>query len=278
MNGFSKLGFFPIITENSDALPTYGSLVKLYSGELTNNIKFEVTPNYQTATRKADDIVEEQEKMQSYSATLEIYGFDSDGLENIIGYTKDANNNFIIEPNKTKIPFGIFFETKEENTGSRMQAYYYKTTVSSLLPSAQTDEKGDPISMTLTLKGTLIKIGGVDTVGALVKEGEVGFVSSGMPSTVYVKSNTPSYSTVTFAPIDSVTSDPVTGATIVVKKGSTTITAELDGTYELTTGTYTYDISKTDYVSQTAVSFVISVADITTGSKTIAPELVADEG
>jgi hypothetical protein len=276
MNGFTKLAFYPITAETNDALPTYGEPIKLYSGDLTNNVSVELTPNYVTATRKADDVVEELEKMQNYNGVLTVYGFDEDGMEKILNYSKDANGNFIIEPNKTVKGYGIFFETKEANTGKRVQAYYYKTTISPVLMGGATDEKGDQPTIQFNLKGTLVKVDGVDTAGALVVEGSMGFVANGLPSTVYVKSNTPSYSTLTFAPKDSVTEDPITEATIVVKKGTTVITAEVDGTYELTTGTYTYDISKTGYVSQTAVSFVISAADVTTGSKTIEPELVSD--
>jgi len=277
MNGFTKLGFFPITTENSDAMPTYGSLAKIYSGTLTNNIKLEVTPNNQTSTRKADNIVEETEKMQNYSANLEVYGFDTTGLENILGYTKDANDNFIIEPNKTKTAFCVFFETIEANTGKKVQMYYYKVTLASILPSAQTDEKGDPVSTTLSLKGTILKVGGVDTVGAWVNEGEIGFVSSGMPSSVYTKASTPTFSVVTFAPKDSATEEAITGATIVVYNATPEVVeVETDGSYRLVPATYTYDISKEGYVSQTAVSLSVTSGDVTTGTKTVAVELVAN--
>lgn len=277
MNGFTKLGFFPIITENSDAIPTYGTLVKLYSGTLTNNIKFEVTPNNSTSTRKADNVVEETEKMQNYSASLEVYGFDTTGLESILGFTKDANNNFIIEPNKTKTAFCVFFETEEANTGKKVQIYYYKMTVASILPSAKTDEKGDPVSTTLSLKGTILKVDGIDTAGAWVNEGEIGFVASGMPTIVYEKANTPTFSVVTFAPEDSVTKEAITGSTIVVYDStSTIIEAETNGTYRLVPATYTFNISKTGYVSQTSVSLTISSGDVTTGTKTVVVELVAN--
>lgn len=187
MNGFTKLVFFPITAENTDALPTYGDAVKIYSGDLTNNIRFEVTPNYVTATRRADDVVEEKEKMQNYSATLEVYGMDSDGTSDVLGFKKDANGNFIIQPNDNAKNFGIFFETKEQNTDKRMQAYYYKANISPMLPSGQTDEKGDPVAMTLNIKGSLVKVDGKDTVGALVVEGQSGFVATGLPTTMYVE-------------------------------------------------------------------------------------------
>lgn len=278
MNGFTKLAFFPITVENSDAMPTYGSLAKIYSGTLTNNIKFEVTPNNQVSTRKADDIVEETEKMQNYSANLEVYGFDTTGLENILGYTKDANDNFIIEPNKTKTAFCVFFETIEANTGKRVQMYYYKVTLASILPSAQTDEKGDPVSTTLSLKGTILKVGGVDTVGAWVNEGEIGFVSSGMPSSVYSKAKTPTFSVVTFEPKDSSTEEAITGATIVVYNATPEVVeVETDGSYRLVPATYTYDISKTGYVSQEDVSLAVSAGDVTTGTKVVPVLLVANE-
>ena len=79
---------------------------------------------------------------------------------------------------------------------------------------------------------------------------------------------------VTFAPIDSVSSEPITGATIVVKLGETTILAEVDGTYKLVADTYAYDISADLYTSQTAVELIISAGDVSTGTKTIATQLV----
>jgi len=79
---------------------------------------------------------------------------------------------------------------------------------------------------------------------------------------------------VTFAPIDSVSSEPITGATIVVKLGETTIPAEVDGTYKLVADTYAYDISADLYTSQTAVELIISAGDVSTGTKTIATQLV----
>lgn len=187
MNGFTKLVLFPITAEGTDALPTYGDAVKIYSGDMTNNIRFEVTPNYVTSTRRADDVVEEKEKMQNYSATLEVYGMDADGMSDVLGFKKDANGNFIIQPNDDEKSFGVFFETKEQNTGNRMQAYYYKANISPMLPSGQTDEKGDPVAVTLNIKGSLVKVNGKDTVGALVVEGQTGFVSSGLPTEMYVE-------------------------------------------------------------------------------------------
>lgn len=84
------------------------------------------------------------------------------------------------------------------------------------------------------------------------------------------------YCVVTFAPVDSVSSEAITGATIVVKKGETTFTANANGTYNLVADTYAFDISKTGYVAQTAVELVVSAGDVTTGTKTVATALVAD--
>lgn len=84
------------------------------------------------------------------------------------------------------------------------------------------------------------------------------------------------YAVVTFAPIDSDTSDPVTGATVVVKKGETTMTANENGTYNLVADTYAYDISADGYASQTAVELLVSSSDATNGTKTVATVLVAD--
>jgi hypothetical protein len=84
------------------------------------------------------------------------------------------------------------------------------------------------------------------------------------------------YCVVTFAPKDSVSEELITGATIVVKKGATTITANANGTYNLVADTYAFDISKTGYVAQTAVELVVSAGDVSTGTKTITTALVAN--
>lgn len=83
------------------------------------------------------------------------------------------------------------------------------------------------------------------------------------------------YAVVTFAPVDSSTSDPVTGATIVVKKTTTVIPAQANGTYNLVADTYSYTISAEGYVTQTDVELVVSSGEATTGTKTVATVLVA---
>lgn len=83
------------------------------------------------------------------------------------------------------------------------------------------------------------------------------------------------YCVVTFAPKDSVSSEAITGATIIVKKGEDVVVAEANGTYKLVANSYTYDISATGYVPQAAVALTVESGDVSTGTKTIAPELVA---
>lgn len=83
------------------------------------------------------------------------------------------------------------------------------------------------------------------------------------------------YAVVTFAPIDSVSSEAITGATIVVKKLTTVIAPETDGTYKLVADTYSYTISADNYVTQTDVELVVNSGDATTGTKTVATVLVA---
>ena len=80
---------------------------------------------------------------------------------------------------------------------------------------------------------------------------------------------------VTFAPVDSVSSEPVVGATVVVKKATTVIQAQANGIYNLVADTYSYTISADDYVTQTDVELVVSSGEATTGTKTVATVLVA---
>ena len=78
---------------------------------------------------------------------------------------------------------------------------------------------------------------------------------------------------VTFTAKDSVSSEPITGFTLIVKKGEDTV-APIDGVYNLAAATYAYTISKEGYVTQTAVELVISSEEVTTGTKAIEVSLV----
>lgn len=60
-----------------------------------------------------------------------------------------------------------------------------------------------------------------------------------------------------------------TDAVIIVKKGTTTIVPESDGTYALKEGSYTYDVTRAGYADKTAQALVITNADETTGTKTV---------
>ena len=84
---------------------------------------------------------------------------------------------------------------------------------------------------------------------------------------------------VTFAAKDSVSNDPVTGFTLVVKKGTSVIAPNTAGglVYDLPAATYTYTVSKDGYVTQTDVEQVISAGDVSTGTKTVTISLVADD-
>lgn len=73
----------------------------------------------------------------------------------------------------------------------------------------------------------------------------------------------------------------VTGATIVIKKGSTagsgdTITAETDGTYKVIAGTYNYSVAKTSYTTETG-TFEVDAEDAKAGAKTVEVVLEASE-
>jgi len=75
--------------------------------------------------------------------------------------------------------------------------------------------------------------------------------------------------------------EAITGATIVVKKGSTVgsgdaVTAETDGTYKVKAGDYNYSVSKTSYTTKTG-TFTVDTTDAKAESKTVDVTLVAAE-
>lgn len=85
------------------------------------------------------------------------------------------------------------------------------------------------------------------------------------------------YCVVTFTAKDSVSSEAITGFTLIVKKGEDTV-APIEGVYNLAAATYAYTISKEGYVTQTAVELVISSGDVTTGTKAVEVSLVEAAG
>ena len=58
-------------------------------------------------------------------------------------------------------------------------------------------------------------------------------------------------------------------ATLVVKSGTTILTANLDGTYSLKEGSYTYSITATGYTPIVNAALTITNAEETTGTKTV---------
>jgi phi13 family phage major tail protein len=192
MNGFTKLAFYKITVENIDGTPTYDTEpVKLYSGSLTNNISITITPNTATKTRRADNLIEETETVETYDAELVAYGIDKASLATLLKYDLDDDGVQVLHVNHAKDKFGVFFETVDENNGKKLQIYLAKVKFSDILPSAQTDEKGDPVSTTMNLKGELVIVNGQDSVGWQVYEGDTGFVATGLPSTFLVPTFTP---------------------------------------------------------------------------------------
>lgn len=186
MTGFSKVAFFEIETDSTDKLPTYKTTpIKLYDGELTNNISLEITANEATRTRKADNVVEEESAETGYNCTLTIYGVSKQAQADILGSELDGNGNIIMVVNGIKKKFGMFYETMDSDS-KRVQVYLSRATFGSLVPSAQTDEKGDPVAITLSMKGTLVKHESKDVRGFQVFEGQQGFVDTGLPASFYV--------------------------------------------------------------------------------------------
>lgn len=195
MTGFTKVAFYKITTDNLDSLPVYDKTpIKLYDGELTNNIGIEITSNEATRTRKADNIVSEDVAETGYSCVLTVYGVSKQAQADILGCEVDGNGNLIMVVNGVKQKFGMFFETTD-NDSNPVQVYLSKVTFGTLVPSAQTDEKGDPVSITLNLKGTLVKHEGKDVRGFMVFKGQTGFVVSGLPTEFYKPVVTSSAST-----------------------------------------------------------------------------------
>lgn len=185
MTGFTKVAFYKIKSDNLDSLPEYDTTpIKLYDGELTNNISIEITSNEATRTRKADNIVSEDTAETGYSCVLTVYGVSKQAQADILGCEIDGNGNIIMVVNGVKQKFGMFYETNDSDSNP-IQVYLSKVTFGTLVPSAKTDEKGDPVSITLNLKGTLAKHEGKDVRGFLVSKGQTGFVESGFPTEFY---------------------------------------------------------------------------------------------
>lgn len=185
MKGFSKVRFAPIDTSqpSTDGFPVYKDFVKLYEqSEEFNNVSLSISDNTSTSEKRADNLVKNTELKQSYSLTLEVYGYDIDGAVAIFGSKKDANGNEIMVVNSTSKPRGcLFFETISDDN-KRIQNYLYDVELSAPPINATTGMEDSTISITGT--GKYLNIGGKQVQGARVFEGNTGFVEN-TPTTVY---------------------------------------------------------------------------------------------
>lgn len=185
MKGFSKVRFAPIDTSKTseDGYPVYKPFVKLYEqSEEFNNVSLAITDNTATSEKRADNLVKNTELKESYSLTLEVYGYDIEGAVAIFGSTKDANGNEILVVNSKTKPRGcLFFETISDDN-KRIQNYLYDVELSAPPINATTGLEDTTISITGT--GKYLSVSGKQIQGAKVFEGNTGFVDAS-PTSVY---------------------------------------------------------------------------------------------
>ena len=185
MKGFSKVRFAPIDTSQPsiDGFPVYKEFVKLYEqSEEFNNVSLSITDNTASSEKRADNLVKSTELKESYSLTLEVYGYDINGAVAIFGSTKDANGNEILVVNSKTKPRGcLFFETISDDN-KRIQNYLYDVELSAPPINATTGLEDTTISITGT--GKYLSVSGKQVQGAKVFEGNTGFVTDS-PTTVY---------------------------------------------------------------------------------------------
>lgn len=190
MEGFTKVAFAPMISEKGDnGYPEYGSYLKINKLESLNNVAIKVTAKKQTSTRKADNQVEELETETGYDVTLTVYDYDSDAEEKIFGDEHDGNGNTVLISNATPIRGCLFFEALDGNRVSKTQQFYlYDIAFSKPELSTKTFEGSDVPTIDITGNGKLVYVNGKYIKGACVKEGNVGFVTTDLPSAVYFPS------------------------------------------------------------------------------------------
>lgn len=190
MKGFSKVRFAPIDSTqaSTDGYPVYKPFVKLYEQtEEFNNVSLSITDNTSTTEKKADNLVKNTELKQSYSLTLEVYGYDIDGAVAIFGSTKDANGNEIMIVNSTNKPRGcLFFETISDDN-KKIQNYLYDVELSAPPINATTGLEDTTITIAGT--GKYLNVNGKQIQGARVFEKNTGFVE-GTPTSVYKEATT----------------------------------------------------------------------------------------
>ena len=179
MKGFSKVRFAPIDTSQAgeDGYPVYKPFVKLYEqSEEFNNVSLSITDNTATSENRADNLVKSTELKESYSLTLEVYGYDIEGAVAIFGSTKDANGNEILVVNSKTKPRGcLFFETISDDN-KRIQNYLYDVELSAPPINATTGLEDTTISITGT--GKYLTVNGKQIQGAKVFENNTGFVGT----------------------------------------------------------------------------------------------------
>lgn len=187
MDGFTKVAFAPIVSEKGEnGYPEYGSFLKINKLESLNNVAIKVTSKKQTSTRKADNQVEETETETGYDVTLTVYDYDSEAEEKIFGDEHDGNGNTILLSNAQPIRGCLFFEASSGNRTARLQQFYlYDIALSKPEISTKTFEGSDVPTIDISGKGKLLYINGRYVKGICVKEGNVGFVESDLPSATY---------------------------------------------------------------------------------------------
>lgn len=187
MNGFTKLAFAPMVSENGEnGYPEYAPFLKLNKNESLNNVSIKITAKKQTSTRKADNQTEETETETGYDITATVYDYDSDSEEKVFGDEHDGNGNTVMVSNGTPIRGCLFFEAYDGNRLSKKRQFYlYDTTLSKPELSTKTFEGSDVPTIDIPGKGKLLYINGKYIKGTCVKEGNEGFAIGDLPSVVY---------------------------------------------------------------------------------------------
>lgn len=163
-------------TLDSTALPF---LTKKASEAEINNINITLQPEVVEKTYAADNVQEKDTVVKGYNGTLTFYGIDADALDLITSFTKDANGNISLTANKEsgESQICIFFRGKNEK-GKKYNAWLYDSEFKPV--NLDADQDGDsPKTTQIEFFAKLITVNGEKTGGALVYEGNTGYIEEG---------------------------------------------------------------------------------------------------
>jgi hypothetical protein len=245
---FRKLRLAPIISYvSTDGYPIYGAFKKLQdvsASEELNAVEFTFSNVVKEKTYQADDKEVIKKVIVRGEGKLKVYGCDKAQALDMFGFSRDINNNTLEVMNGyKKSHYGLFFESKDSHD-KRFQKYIYDVEFDEPEFTAATDTGEEVGTLEIPFIAYFLTIDGHDLRGAVVYEGNPGWVAN---EPVIIYKQAPATALYLSAPIISLSNERVvtwsavpnaTGYIVYVNGMAQTTQAETSFAKITTEGTY----------------------------------------